>query len=739
MRSRLFPHRLQRAASLFRTFICRLATAFLLTSFVVGQPTVGQDLEASGEPEVLQWFPQWKHLRATGEREWSTFSAEPDSEFIAVDFDSKANSSEWTVSIRQQDVKESWTVSLNDQAIGKLIRDENDLIHDFLIPVGRIRSGANRLTIRQTGKPAADDIRVGQIAIRPVAPSALRGSASVRIEINDDQLRPMPGRVTLVDGQGTLIPFATAASAELAVRDGVAYTSSGIVELTVAAGDYRVYAGRGFEYATESSTFSVKDGEQVKRTFALDREVDTRGWVCCDTHIHTVTHSGHGDATIGERMVTLVGEGIELPIATDHNKHIDYAPLVSKLGLGNYFTPVIGNEVTTGKGHFNIFPVRPGATIPDHRRDDWSALFDEIFAVPGVRVAILNHGRDLHGGFRPLSPRHHVSVSGENLDDRVLRANAMELINSGAVQTDSAQLFGDWCGMLNRGMSVTPVGCSDSHDVSRYIVGQGRTYIRCDDADVGNIDVGSAVDAFLRGSVSVSYGLFATVMVDGDFGPGSLARLDPDQNRITIDASVASPGWVSPESLELYVNGSRHRSHAIIAAAEPISENTNQDSADAGRATSGRRHTVRWQIPRDLFDGDVWVCVVARGEGDTGPYWPLAKPYQPDSIDFKPATFSLTGPVRIDIDGDGEFQSPFKQAERIVVESAGDLPRLLAALTDADPAVTTQVASIILRDDDTEEAFWSAAEEASASVQTRLAAYRRAIQASVVARLERAE
>ena len=85
----------------------------------------------------------------------------------------------------------------------------------------------------------------------------------------------------------------------------------------------------------------------------------------------------------------------------------------------------------------------------------------------------------------------------------------MELINSGAVQTDPLQLFGDWCGLLNRGLSVTPVGSSDSHDVSRFIVGQGRTYIRCDDSDVAHIDVDSATKAFVQGKVLVSYGLLA--------------------------------------------------------------------------------------------------------------------------------------------------------------------------------------------------------------------------------------
>src|SRR4051812_33528306 len=85
--------------------------------------------------------------------------------------------------------------------------------------------------------------------------------------------------------------------------------------------------------------------------------------------------------------------------------------------------------------------------------------------------------------------------TGENLNGWQLRANAMEVVNSGAQQTDMLRLVQDWFGLLNRGVNLTPVGSSDSHDVSRYIVGQGRTYIRCKDDRPGEIPVKEAVES----------------------------------------------------------------------------------------------------------------------------------------------------------------------------------------------------------------------------------------------------
>ena len=173
----------------------------------------------------------------------------------------------------------------------------------------------------------------------------------------------------------------------------------------------------------------------------LAKEVNTEGWVACDTHVHTVTYSGHGDCTLQERLVTLAGEGIELPISTDHNTQIDYSETALALGLSKWFTSVVGNEVTTQKGHFNIFPTAAESARPNHLAANWKELFDSIFGNPQVKVAILNHARDLHSSFRPFSPAHHISLTGSNLDGFDRRFNAMELINSGAVQTDPMELF----------------------------------------------------------------------------------------------------------------------------------------------------------------------------------------------------------------------------------------------------------------------------------------------------------
>ena len=93
----------------------------------------------------------------------------------------------------------------------------------------------------------------------------------------------------------------------------------------------------------------------------LERQVDTSGWIASDTHVHTVTYSGHGDCTIEERMATLAGEGIEFPIATDHNRQIDYQPVAETAGVTEHFTPVVGTKSRQNTGTSTFFRQSPMA------------------------------------------------------------------------------------------------------------------------------------------------------------------------------------------------------------------------------------------------------------------------------------------------------------------------------------------------------------------------------------------
>ena len=615
------------------------------------------------------------HLRNEPQREWASFPESADGVELARKFTALAFPGAWSLRIRQQDVKQNWQILLNDKPLGALIRDEADIVWQLPIPAKQLLAGENqlRIEVKPGGKSAADDIRVGEIRLIPRVAEIL-DEATLEILVQDTQSRqPVPARITITNSDGALQATSAKSAGKLAARPGVIYTADGSARLNLPAGKYSVMAGRGFEYSLAKVEVNLTAGEAKQATLQISREVSTPGLVACDTHIHTLTHSGHGDATIDERMITLAGEGIELPIATDHNVQIDFREPARRLGVDRYFTPVIGNEVTTSVGHFNVFPIEAGARIPNHKLSDWKLIFDEIFATPGVQVAILNHARDIHSGTRPFGPQWFNPVVGENFAGWPMRFNAMEIINSGATQNDPLQLTRDWLALLNRGYQVTPVGSSDSHDVSRYIVGQGRTYIRGDDSDPRKLDAANLIENFGKGRVIVSYGLLVDLQVSDRFGPGDLAAAGGDE--ISIKLRVLGPHWTTATKIQVYQNGRLLRE-------EPITPPT-----DRGKQP-GVQWTGEWKIPRPPHDGH--LVAVALGKGIDGQHWAMAKPYQPTSPDFESISFSVSGAINLDGDGDGKWLSPRAQAERLYEKSRGELAQLVKLLAAADEAISAQ-------------------------------------------------
>ena len=647
--------------------------------FVVLMATGSQVEALEPERHVIVAMPL--HLRSGTEREWLEFPETPHGQHFETVFPAKQNSAEWTLLIRQQDVKQSWRVTLNGKRLGELVRDENDMVIALGIPAKGLHDGENTLRIESpaSSKSASDDIRVGQIEIvqQPVA-EVLR-EASLEVEVIDaDTRQPLACRLTVLDANGSMQTLVAKSNDHLAVRPGMVFTANGQAKFSVPAGKYTIFAGRGFEYSLAKVEVSLKADDVFKQTLAIRREVPTQGYVSCDTHIHTLTHSGHGDATIDERMITLAGEAIELPIATDHNKHIDYEATATRLGVRQYFTPVMGNEVTTARGHFNIFPVQAGAAVVDHKQTDWHKLFEDIWRTPSVKVAILNHARDLHNGVRPFGPALHNAPVGENLDGWPMRFNAMEVVNSGATQSDPRQLFHDWMGLLNRGLPVTPVGSSDSHDVGRHFVGQGRTYIRCDDRDLGNIDVATAVNHFVQGQVMVSYGLLAEMTVNAKYHSGELA-LSSDQ-AWQVEVRVLGPHWVQADQVQLFANGQ------LIQAAKISPQ---PDAA----LPLGVKWTGRWTMPQ--VQHDVHLVAIATGPGVQGLYWRTAKPYQSVSPDWESRVIGCSGAIWLDNDRDGRRTSPRTYAERLVAASPNELSPLIQSLAKYDAAVAAQVAHLV--------------------------------------------
>jgi hypothetical protein len=304
---------------------------------------------------------------------------------------------------------------------------------------------------------------------------------------------------------------------------------------------------------------------------------------------------------------------------------------------------------------------------------DWAKLIPAIRATPGVRVITLNHPRDLHSGFIPLGGVQFNPKTGKHRHADALKIDAMEVVTSGAMQSDIHLLFRDWFALLNRGHRIAAVASSDTHDVSRFILGQGRTYVAADDENPAKLDLDEVWRSYREGRLLVSLGLMANLKVNGQFGIGDLATGLKDE--IEVEIIISGPAWVKADRIELFANGILLREQAI---------------EDPGKA--GEKARITWKLPRPAHDAH--LVAIATGPGVTEPFWEIPRPYQPSTKAFNPRLIGATNPVWLDADGDGRFECAFAIAQELISRFGKDPARLREILAKHDAAVATQVESL---------------------------------------------
>lgn len=606
--------------------------------------------------------PSYHHLGDNDVPQWTEASAKPAGFKLEIKFTAKANRAEKTLGLTHRDVDDKWRLTLNGRSLGHLQRMKPRKECFYPLPPGILQEGENLLRIE--GRRIKDDITVGGAVIYDGALRDLLKLQPVTVSVIDQrQKKFIPAKITVADTNNTLVEVYYAKSAETAVRRGIVYTLGTGAQLELPPGRYQFYATRGTEWSRDEKTIDVAPGQTNHHQFQLVREVDTKGIIAADTHIHTLTFSGHGDASVEERMVTLAAEGVELAIATDHNHQTDFKPYQNKLGLNEHFTSVTGNEVTTRNGHFNSFPLPPGKDIPPYKEDNWVKLVAGIRA-KGAKVVILNHPRwpDIARG--PFGRFGLNRATGDRASGGAFTFDALELVNSGTLQPDPLYLCRDWFALLNHGERVTAVGSSDSHTVGN-VVGQGRTYVRSNTDDPAKLDVDEMCEAFLRGHTTVSLGIIVDATVNEDYRLGDL--VPAGREKIDVQIRVRGPSWVRPQRVYIFVNGEE-----AVQSLAPTDHR-------------GRSHdtTTTWSVPAPSEDG--WLVCVIVGHGVKNPAWAIEENY----------TFAATNPIYLDVDGDGRYTSPRDTAKARLTAAGKDPEKQWRAIEEASDAIALQMVSLL--------------------------------------------
>ena len=155
-------------------------------------------------------------------------------------------------------------------------------------------------------------------------------------------------------------------------------------QLSLAPGQYRVYATRGPEFSVTQALLRAVAGETVSLEIENPaRVLEDPDWVSADLHVHSAFSDDSGLA-LRERLAAFRAQGADVIVSTEHDRIADYGPALKQMGLQDEIDSIVGVEITTTvmdettpytAGHSNAFPVahleheyRDGAPAAEGRR-----------------------------------------------------------------------------------------------------------------------------------------------------------------------------------------------------------------------------------------------------------------------------------------------------------------------------------------------------------------------------------
>lgn len=496
----------------------------------------------------------------------------------------------------------------------------------------------------------------------PTATNAQEPQAygTLQFEIRDrDSNALLPGKLVFLR-EGKPFELGVKSEALLASRQSTIYTGDGKGTVKIPVGEYEVWAGRGLEYSAEVHHLEIAPESEVQLTARLRREIDTRGYVGGDMHLHTLTHSGHGDSNLEERVISCIAEGLEWAVATDHNHHTDYAPASQKLGLTAHMATTIGNEVSTPIGHFNAYPVPVLDPPLKHDLKNANELFKIIRDLPGERVIQLNHPRWPGAAYFTEAGLDENFATSSN-PNWSWDFDAFEILNENrglgwiVEEENPVSVKQDWFNLLNHGRRFTGVGNSDSHHVMEYLAGVPRNYIASTSDDPAQLNEAELVQNIKQRNVSVNRGLYVEFSANGNAPIGS--QVSAQNGQVDFHIRVQAPHWIACDTVQLLGNGEVVETFVV----------NETDSVVRFQRTI----TVKPQV-------DTWYLVIASGSKSMAPLVHDAP------VPITPLGF--TNPIWVDAEGDGNFTSVYERAVATVQAHAAQ-PAELVALLSSQPAM----------------------------------------------------
>ena len=456
----------------------------------------------------------------------------------------------------------------------------------------------------------------------------------------------------------------------------------------VPPGSYQFVVSHGPEYNVfKTSVMAVSAGSpgspQVVNA-TLTRVVDTTGFVSSDHHVHLI-NSPDSQVSKRERIVTMLAEGVDYFVASDHDFITDLSADVAAIpGAGALVKAGISDEITYfDTGHFGAYPLSgpiagsvtggaidwgragepAGLGYPSDNSYDLSpeemALVAKAPPYNAIVVQANHYNSGTLGYFRVhgidttvATPQSSTSPTEVRQDPAITNLYSDELtaleiwIENTRPQNSLAlgENLGDFFNILNNFDSTHPlnrkalVADSDTHSTTIVQAGGPRTMIASstdNPAAINETELGNNINA---GRSILTNGPFVKVSVVGDGGTTARHALGNPiianasvAGNATINVDVNSPTWAPFDIVEIYVNtvpSCTTTSPNFVGGTKKVCTSTPTFSLPV-TPTQVAGVAGDFQLQASVSQpvtvaADSWVVVVARGrDGISVPTFPM--------------------------------------------------------------------------------------------------------------------
>jgi hypothetical protein len=336
----------------------------------------------------------------------------------------------------------------------------------------------------------------------------LRGPGRIELQVADSRNgAPLDARLVIRDGTRPLVGFLgrTTFFTELAHK--------GYANIEVAPGDYvfGVSSGGGFLAADAAAKLAVTSGKATRARVEITPLFDpaAHGWYAADLHHHA--DQAEAVTPAPELARSQLAAGLDLLFVSDHDSTAN-TDVLQRIAAARGVAFIPGIELSPSWGHFNAYPLHPGATPAVDTSTASVAMILAEARREGALVVQANHPFIPYGYF--ASSAAGVVPGGFNPAFDLIEINA-------SVPADDPKVLEKVWSLWNEGQRYYLSGGSDTHDVWNEESGRVRTYAHPEN----QLDTRSFVEALKGGHSYVTHGplIYPAVM----FG----SRLSHDPSR----------------------------------------------------------------------------------------------------------------------------------------------------------------------------------------------------------------